>query len=358
MLLKKIQTLHDIRQKSRNAQFGCSFDKKSFYFFNIGIYEWVCKMEFEAETEAVLEPSSYFLDPESLRQICEIFTEGDVSLVREGNSLVMSQGTQLFSMAISKQEEKMVKPPNTNGKPFISLGTVADDVVNMTKMPLKGNMNMESLLVLHPDLVARQSSSLVALNRKVNWAWFPKEPVLYIEAEVIRYLVKPTLAYNGSCFRLVSGGVSLVLPKSEPHDTYHYSEGFKSFKDEHCKDHIHVSTKSIVDVTDLVTKLFSDKPTLSGLKFEATDDGFHIECGDSVALFTHTIHCESEMVPGFIFHVNSRLLSNLKHVDVEMLYIQFCYRKNVPVQMVLFSDLDKGYDKSDFACAVSVQNKT
>jgi hypothetical protein len=364
MLIKDIPKLQRIHQKSRGAEFGCCFNGESFYFFNIGIYEWVCNMDFDSETEPPLESHSYFLDPDALRQICDIFTDGDVSVVREGNNLVMSQGSQRFVMAVRNIEEGMVKLPNTmGGKTFATMGKLTPDVVDMTKMPLKGNLQMESLLVLHQDLVSRQSGSFMGLTRKVEWEYFPsfssdpKENVLYIEAEVIRYLDDPVLSYNGACFKLVSDGVSLVLPKSEPVGAYHYSDTFTNFKSEHCKDYIHISRKSIVAVTDLVSKLFSDKPTLSSLKFEATEEGFKVECGDNVALFTHTLVCESQFVEGFVFHVNSKLLSNLKYIDVEMIYIQFCYRNNAPIQMVFFSDQDKGYEASDFVCVASVQNK-
>lgn len=364
MLIKCIEKLHRIRQKSKSAEFGCCFNGVSFYFFNIGIYEWVCNMDFDSDVESPLESFSYFLDPEALRQICDIFTEGDVSIVRDGNNLVMSRDSQRFVMAVRNMEKGMVKLPNTmTGKTFATMGKLTPDVIDMTRMPLKGNLQMESLLVLHPDLVSRQSGSFMGLTRKVEWDFFPgasespEKRVLYIEAEVVRYMDDPVLSYNGQCFKLDSDGVSLVLPKSEPVGAYLYSDTFANFESEHCKDYIHISRKSVVAVTDLVSKLFSDKPTLSSLKFEATEDGFKVECGDNVALFTHNLVCESQFVEGFVFHVNSKLLSNLKYIDVDMIYIQFCYRNNAPVQMVFFSDLDKGYKASDFVCVASVQNK-
>jgi len=356
MKIKNIERLSKIKQKSKLAEFGCCFNGKEFFFFNIGVYEWVCVMDYE-EDEFPLKKGTLFLDMDSLRQISEIFIEGDVVLYRKDNSLYVEQGTQKFVMAIKEEIVESVQLPNTNsGKPFVKMGKIGQEVYNLTKIPFKGTVGFETLLNLNEDVAVRMSNSFVALTRKVAWDYFPPEKRLFIESEVVRYLEGATLLYNGYCFKLEADGVSVVLPKSEPIDNYDHKEAFRNFKEETFKDHIQIQTKQVVGVTDLVSKLFSDKPTLSGLKFTTTETGLKVECGDSVALFSHFIECDHQLLPEFIFHVNSKTLSNLKYVDAEVMFIRFCFRDEKPIQAVFFSDLDKGYELSEAVCMVAIQN--
>lgn len=356
MLIKNIERLAKIKQKSKLAEFGCCFDGKDFFFFNVGVYEWVCYMDFERD-EHTLKKGSLYLDMDSLRQITEIFVEGDVVIYRKDNFLYMEQGHQKFVMTIKEESLDMVSLPNTSeGKPYLKMGRVSSAIYGLTKIPLKGTVNLETLLHLTKDLVSRQSSSFIGLTRKVEWDYFPEEPSLFIESEVVRYLEGATLFYNGNCFKLEADRVSVVLPKSDPLNFFDCDAAFQHFKDETFLEHIQFPVKSIVGVTDLVSKLFSDKPTLSGLTFTSTETGLNVHCGDSVALFSHFIECDHQLLPDFVFALHTKLLSNLKYCDSEVMYARFCFRNDRPIQVVFFSDLDKSYSLSDEVFLFAVQN--
>jgi len=327
-----------------------AYDGKEFFFFSYGTYEWVCYLDAVFEGDSELFKGTILFDFESLKKITEIFVSGQVSVTRDGNQLIFKQEECTLYISIQETKSTIMYPTNLTKSKFKEMGDITSEILDLTKMTSMASQvlpeSLDNFVILTEDCAIKATMHYIAIKRGLAWLSFPKEPFVYIDASVLRLFQNCKLYFNEESFKICDESVFVVIPKPALKAVADLKVPFASFDTETFKENIQFKTSSLIQLINLLNKVY-EQSNSTILTFIAKDEGFLIVANDAMTRLEYFIKCDHQLLEGFQFIVNGKILSNLKFLDCETFYTRFSFKENTPVKAVFYSELDKDYAGSD-----------
>lgn len=361
MKLFDVGVLGKIRS-SKLAEFGICASEKGVYFFSYGLYDWVCNLSFEYENGDLVDfQGTIKLDHDALTKITNVFPSGDITVTRKKNELLLSQDTKKLYLSIKEYLPVATPPKSMSSRVFDLMGKLSQDIVNLTKMQSRAAIdgNIDSFLILTKDFVARNTANYIAVVRSFVWDFFPeKEPMLYIDSEILRLFPDPELYYNGESFKISSDNIFVIIPNIPPKKLVDFDRPFKLLAKEEFRETAQFTTGALISMVDLLNRLYTVTAGTTVLTFTAVPDGFQVTSSDQTSHFEYFISCKHGFLDGWSFCINGVILSNLRYLSCETFYARFTFANMVPQSIVFFSELEADYAKSQKVMLLGLMAKT
>lgn len=361
MKLSNVGVLGKIKP-SKLSEFGICASDNGVYFFSYGLYDWVCNLPFEFENGDLKDfQGTIKLDHDALTKITNVFPSGDITVVRKKNELLLSQDTKKLYLSIKEYLPTATPPKSMSSRVFDLMGRLTQDVVNLTKMQAKAAIEgaIDSFLILTRDFVARNTSNYVAVVRSFVWDFFPeKEPILYIDSEILRLFPDPELYYNGESFKISSDNIFVIIPNVPPRKLVDFDKPFKNLEKEEFRETAQFTTGALISMVDLLNRLYTATAGTTVLTFTAVADGFQVTSSDQTSHFEYFIACEHGFFEGWNFCINGVILSNLRYLSCETFYVRFSYSNKIPQSIAFFSELEADCSKSQKVMLIGLISKS